>query len=109
MSTNWAHRAWMLLGDVYSKTPETATKAFCEINQLLSAESERLAAGGYRVNTTKTAIVALNQFWIPLTEQQPTIGPRLLLIHKPAGVARIDRFAPKAWATHWCGLPKFKE
>lgn len=63
----------------------------------------------HRITTTKAALVDLRQFWIPLAEQKPPIGPKLLLIHRDSGVARIDRYSHQAWATHWCGLPKFKD
>lgn len=55
------------------------------------------------------AMVDTSHRWIPITEQAPPIGPKLLLIDRKYGVAVISNYTKDGTWTHWCGLPKFKD
>lgn len=54
------------------------------------------------------AAVDHQHFWIPITEQKPPSGPKLLLIDRNLGVAVIGSYTKGGSWTHWQGLPKFK-
>lgn len=63
----------------------------------------------YKLNTDKTAAVATDTFWQPITKDTPT-GVKMLLINKHFGVAIVSTYIGQhlQW-THWAPLPKFKE
>lgn len=55
------------------------------------------------------AAVDHDHYWIPVAEQKPPTGPKLLLIDRKLGVAVIGAYRKGDTFTHWQGLPKFKE
>lgn len=55
------------------------------------------------------AVVDTRHAWIPIEEQAPPMGPKLLLIDRKYGVAVISSYTKNSTWTHWQGLPKFKD
>ena len=55
------------------------------------------------------AVVDHGHYWIPVAEQKPPTGPKLLLIDQKLGVAVIGSYSKSGSWTHWQGLPKFKD
>lgn len=54
------------------------------------------------------AVVDTNHFWIPIHEQKPPIGAKVLLINRAAGVALLGVYQ-RDFFTHWSPLPRFKD
>lgn len=55
------------------------------------------------------AVIDTSHRWIPIAEQVPPIGPKLLLIDRKLGVAVLSGYSPGGTWTHWSPLPKFKD
>ncbi len=67
-----------------------------------------LAAGGFRLTASKSAVVQDGYHWRPIDATTPR-GAKLQLINKNAGVATYGTLAtyPGYW-THWAPLPTWK-
>jgi hypothetical protein len=64
----------------------------------------------HKINSSNTAAVAQDFFWIPISETPPPRGVKLLLININAGTAQFGVFQSNdGWYTHWQALPKFKK
>jgi hypothetical protein len=74
-------------------------------------EFERIAREiKYRLDSTCTAAVSDNYYWIPIDENTPT-GVKVLLLGR-SGVATMGQYAHRPgetqfW-THWAALPRKK-
>jgi len=55
------------------------------------------------------AVVDTEHRWIPIAEQMPPFGPKLLLIDRKYGVAVLSSYTRDSTWTHWSPLPKFKD
>lgn len=55
------------------------------------------------------AVVDTSHFWIPIEQQQPPIGTKVLLINSAAGVALLGAYQRGDFFTHWSPLPRFKK
>lgn len=55
------------------------------------------------------AMVDPGHRWIPITEQAPPSGPKLLLIDRKYGVAVLGSYTKNGTWTHWAALPKFQD
>lgn len=62
-----------------------------------------------RLTSNKDAVVFEGVYWIPVTEQVPPRGAKILLINKPSGIAVLGIWDGYSHWTHWAGLPRFKE
>ncbi len=62
----------------------------------------------YRLNTDKTAAVALSTYYLPIDENTP-LGVRIILIDRAQGVAHIRTHHKGDGFTHWHALPGFKD
>jgi hypothetical protein len=63
----------------------------------------------HTINSARTAAVATDVFWQPITPDTPR-GVRMLLICKASGIAQVSTvFAKEAFFTHWAPLPKWSE
>ena len=62
----------------------------------------------HALNTDRTAAVATDTYWLPITPETP-IGVKMLLINQGAGVAVISSYThnDRHW-THWAPLPRFR-
>lgn len=61
-----------------------------------------------KLTADRAAVVCHHHYWIPISEQKPPSGPKLLLIDRNLGVAVIGSYSKGGSWTHWQGLPKFK-
>jgi hypothetical protein len=64
----------------------------------------------FRLDSTRTTVVADNYYWIPIDENTPT-GVKVLLLGR-SGVATMGQYAHRPgetqfW-THWAPLPRKK-
>jgi hypothetical protein len=59
--------------------------------------------------TDGQAMVDTTHRWIPIAEQMPPTGPKLLLIDRKYGVAVLGSYTKSGTWTHWSPLPKFKD
>ena len=55
------------------------------------------------------AMVDTGHRWIPITEQAPPSGPKLLLIDRKYGVAVLGSYTKNGTWTHWAALPTFQD
>lgn len=55
------------------------------------------------------AVVDTDHEWIPIKEQTPPFGAKVLLIDRKYGVAILGGWRPGDGFTHWSPLPKFKD
>lgn len=55
------------------------------------------------------AVVDTAHFWIPIAEQQPPLGTKVLLINSAAGVALLGAYQRDSFWTHWSPLPRFRK
>lgn len=55
------------------------------------------------------AIVDTTHLWIPIAEQEPPLGAKILLIDRKYGVAVLSGYSRGGTWTHWSPLPKFKD
>lgn len=62
----------------------------------------------HTVNNDKTAAVALDFYWQPITADTPK-GVKMLLINKQYGVASIGFVTKHDYWTHWAPLPRWKK
>jgi len=59
----------------------------------------------YTINTTKTAAVATDNYWLPVDENTPR-GVKVLLLTQ-GDIATIGQYHPDAsWVIAWCPLPR---
>lgn len=54
------------------------------------------------------AVVDTDIFWIPIEQQKPPIGAKVLLINRAAGVALLGIYQGDFF-DFWSPLPRFKE
>jgi len=57
----------------------------------------------------KAAMVDKDNHWLPIKNNPPPSGPRMLLINRRYGVAVIGHYRPDQFWTHWCPLPTFND
>jgi len=62
-----------------------------------------------KLDRTRAAAVNHAVRWIPVSEQAPPMGCKLLLVNDRYGVATIGRYSPDGGFSHWQALPKFKD
>lgn len=62
-----------------------------------------------RLTSNKDAVVFEGVYWIPIAQQLPPRGAKVLLIRKYSGVAVLSQWDGNGHWTHWAGLPRFKE
>ena len=60
------------------------------------------------IDSTRSAAVNRDHFWIAINEQPPPAGVKLLLINRDNGVACLSTYQAKHQWTHWAALPKFR-
>ena len=58
----------------------------------------------HKIDSTGTAAVAIDHYWIPIDENTPR-SVKLQLLSK-AGVAVYGTYHGDKFWTHWCPLPK---
>lgn len=59
--------------------------------------------------TDGQAMVNTEHHWIPVAEQAPPLGAKLLLIDRRYGVAVLSSYNKDSTWTHWQALPKFQD
>lgn len=55
------------------------------------------------------AVVDTTHRWIPIAEQAPPLGTKVLLIDRWYGVAVLSSYSKGGTWTHWSPLPKFQD
>ena len=61
----------------------------------------------HTLNSDRSAAVALDVFWQPITPETPR-GVRMLLISKASGIAQVSTvLAKESFFTHWAALPRW--
>ena len=61
----------------------------------------------YKLNSTQTAAVATDYYWIPIDENTPR-GVKIQLLGK-GGVAHYGTYHEAQFWTHWAPLPKRRD
>ena len=63
----------------------------------------------HKIDSTGTAAVATDYYWLPIDENTPR-GVKMNLINRAAGVTHIGVYlSSDKYYTHWAPLPTFKE
>jgi hypothetical protein len=61
----------------------------------------------HTLNTDRTAAVATDVYWMPITRETPR-NVKVLCICKKAGIASVSSiFVDEEFWTHWAPLPKW--
>jgi len=64
----------------------------------------------WAINTSKTAVVSTDTFWLPIDEHTPRNCKVLAISKDKAGTLQVAEIRTnETWYTHWHGLPRFRE
>lgn len=62
-----------------------------------------------RLDSTRSAAVTQDHYWISIDDQPPPVGVKVLLINQANGVAVLSTYQERHQWTHWQGLPRFPD